>query len=166
VLVNNAVDWGDRTPDQAPALEDDEPARWRRMLQSNFHGPVEVIRAVLPSMRAQRWGRIVNVSSSIAVDGLAGAGAYGAAKGALHGLTRTLARELGPHGILTNAVMPGLTLTETNRQRLPASFLEEYGQTAAIGRLLGPEEVVPVIVFLASAANTAVIGEIVRASGG
>jgi NAD(P)-dependent dehydrogenase (short-subunit alcohol dehydrogenase family) len=166
VLINNAVDWGERTPDQAPAFEDDDPALWRRMLQANVDGHAAAIRAVLPSMRAQRWGRIVNVSSTIAADGLAGSGAYGAAKGALHGLTRTLARELGPLGILTNVVMPGLTLTETNRERLPPALVEEYGQHAATGRLLSPEEVVPVIVFLASAANTAVIGEIVRASGG
>jgi 3-oxoacyl-[acyl-carrier protein] reductase len=67
---------------------------------------------------------------------------------------------------LTNAVLPGLTLTETNRQRLPPELVETYGATSAVGRLLTPEEVAAVIVFLGSPANTAVVGELVRASGG
>jgi 3-oxoacyl-[acyl-carrier protein] reductase len=166
VLVNNAVQWGTRGPFEAPPFEEVEPDYWRPLLEANVEGPYAAIQAVLPAMRARSWGRIVNVSSGIAVDGLPGAGPYAAAKAALHGLTRTLAKELGPAGILTNVVMPGLTLTERTLERLPATLREQIAQGSPIRRLLPPEEVVPTIVFLASAANTAVTGEIIRASGG
>jgi 3-oxoacyl-[acyl-carrier protein] reductase len=108
----------------------------------------------------------VNISSGIAVDGFAGSGPYAAAKAALHGLTRTLCKELGPAGILVNVVMPGLTLTERNAARLPAELRAQVEQNSPIRRVLPPEEVAPMIVFLCSAANTAVTGEIIRASGG
>src|SRR5207247_1844223 len=121
---------------------------WRPVFEANLEGHYAAIQAVLPSMRARGWGRIVNVSSAIAVDGLPGAGPYGAAKAALHGLTRTLARELGPAGILTNVVMPGFTLTESNLERAPAALREQVAQASPIRRLLTPAEVVPTIVFL------------------
>jgi 3-oxoacyl-[acyl-carrier protein] reductase len=82
------------------------------MLRVNIEGTYAVLHAAVPFMRSRGWGRIVNVSSVVAVDGAPGAGPYAAAKAALHGLTRSLARELGPAGILVNVVMPGPTLTE------------------------------------------------------
>lgn len=97
---------------------------------------------------------------------MAGAGPYAAAKAGLHGLTRTLAKELGPANILVNVVMPGLTLTDRNAGRIPAERLRQFEEASPIRRVLPPEEVVPTIVFLGSALNTAVTGEIVRASGG
>jgi 3-oxoacyl-[acyl-carrier protein] reductase len=166
VLVNNAVQWGDRMFWDMPPFEDLPPDEWRGSLRSNIEGSYAAIQAVLPSMRAQGWGRIVNVSSAIAADGLPGSGPYAAAKAALHGLTRTLAKELGPAGILVNVVMPGLTLTERVVAMLPAEIREQREQASPIRRLLPPEEVVPTIVFLCSAANTAVTGEVIRASGG
>jgi len=166
VLVNNAVSWGDRGPREMPRFEDLSSDAWRGALRANVEGHFDAIQAVLPSMRARRWGRILNVSSGIAVDGMAGAATYGAAKAALHGLTRSLSIELGPAGILVNVVMPGLTLTEGMTARVPATFLKERAKASPIRRLLAPEEVVPMIVFLCSAANTAVTGEIIRASGG
>ena len=166
VLVNNAVAWGDRGPWQAPRFEDLPEAEWTAMLRANIEGYYAAIQAVLPSMRAKGWGRIVNVSSGLAVDGMPGAGPYVAAKAAMHGLTRTLMRELGPAGVLVNVVMPGATLTEHMIERIPAERREQMASASPIRRLLPPEEVVPTIVFLCSAANTAVTGEIIRASGG
>jgi 3-oxoacyl-[acyl-carrier protein] reductase len=164
-LVNNAVDWGSPTSWDR-GFEEVARDHWWPLLEANLGGPYAAIQAVLPAMRARSWGRIVNISSTIAVDGMAGSGTYAAAKGALHGLTRTLARELGPSGILANVVMPGLTLTEQNLERLPEEVRDEHARGPPIRRLLSPDEVVPVIVFLASAANTAVTGEMIRASGG
>jgi 3-oxoacyl-[acyl-carrier protein] reductase len=166
VLVNNAVQWGDRLPWNTPAFEQLAPDEWRPLLRANTEGHYATIQAVLPSMREQNWGRIVNVSSGIAVDGLPGSGPYAAAKAALHGLTRTLAKELGPAGILVNVVMPGLTLTERNSKMIPAAVRDSVAQTSPIRRLPTPEDVVPTIVYLCSTANTAVTGEIIRASGG
>jgi 3-oxoacyl-[acyl-carrier protein] reductase len=166
VLVNNAVSWGQRLPWNMPRFEELPDEEWRSLLRANLEGPYTAIQAVLPSMRASGWGRIVNVSSGIAVDGMPGAGPYASAKAALHGLTRTLCKELGPAGILVNVVMPGLTLTERNAGRIPPERRAEFERSSPIRRILPPEEVVPTIVFLSSAANTAVTGEIVRASGG
>jgi 3-oxoacyl-[acyl-carrier protein] reductase len=166
VLVNNAVHWGARRPWEAPRFEALPAHEWQEILRVNVEGAYAAIQAVVPSMRARGWGRIVNVSSGVAVDGVPGTGPYAAAKAALHGLTRTLAKELGPDGILVNVVMPGLTLTERNAAELPAAAREQMEKASPIRRLLAPEEVVPLIVFLCSAMNTAVTGEIIRASGG
>jgi 3-oxoacyl-[acyl-carrier protein] reductase len=84
----------------------------------------------------------------------------------LHGLTAVLARELGPLGILTNVVVPGLTVTERMAARSTPEVRDQRGKHYAIGRLLRPGEVAPTIVFLCSALNVAVTGEIIRASGG
>lgn len=115
ILINNALHGGEKSVRQQP-FEEIPPPEWRDLLRGNLEGAHLLIQAVLPSMRRQHWGRIVNVSSVVAADGYPGAATYGAAKAALHGLTRTLAKELAPEGILTNVVMPGLTLTEAVRE--------------------------------------------------
>ena len=166
ILVNNAVHWGKRAPWETPPFEELPAAEWQDVVRTNVEGAYSVLQAVVPFMRARGWGRVVNVSSGVAVDGLPGGGPYAAAKSALHGLTRTLAKELGPAGILVNVVMPGLTLTERNATQIPEAAREQIARTSPIRRLLPPDEVVPTIVFLCSAMNTAVTGEIIRASGG
>jgi 3-oxoacyl-[acyl-carrier protein] reductase len=166
VLVNNAVEWGSRLPYDMPPFESIAIDEWTGLFRANSEGAYTAIQAVLPAMRERTFGRIVNVSSGIAVDGMAGAGPYAAAKAALHGLTRTLSKELGPAGILVNVVMPGFTLTEKNLERIPPAIRQRVADGSPIRRILPPEEVVPTIVFLGSALNTAVTGEIVRASGG
>jgi 3-oxoacyl-[acyl-carrier protein] reductase len=166
ILVNNAVEWGPRQPGERPPFERLPESEWQSMLRSNVEGAMMTIQAVLPSMRERRWGRIVNVSSGIAVDGLPGAGIYAASKSALHGLTRSLFKELGPDGILTNVVMPGFTLTDRVRRTFPVAVLEQHARASPIGRLPNPEEVAATIVFIASGANTTINGEIIRSSGG
>lgn len=149
-----------------PSFEHIESGYWRPLLQANLDGHFAVMQAVLPSMRARSWGRIVNVSSTIASDGMAGVPHYAAAKAGLHGLTRSLAKEVGSAGILVNVVMPGLTLTERNLEQIHEATREQYAQAVPIGRLLTPEEVAQPIVFLGSAANSSITGAVVRASGG
>jgi 3-oxoacyl-[acyl-carrier protein] reductase len=166
VLVNNAVTYPKHHSWEAPPFEELVDADWLAYFRANVEGHVAAIQAVLPSMRERGWGRIVNVSSGVAEDGLPGLSSYGAAKASLHGLTRTLCRELGPAGILVNVVMPGPTLTERMSARLPPQARRLREQRYPIRRLLPPEEVVPTIVFLCSGANTAVTGEMIRASGG
>lgn len=166
ILVNNAVRWSERLPWDAPRFEDIPLAEWQGMIHDNLDGCFAAIQAAVPAMRAGGWGRIVNVSSGVALDGVVGAGPYAAAKAGLHGLTSVLARELGPLGILSNVVVPGFTLTEKMRAVVSPEILAQRGKAYPVGRLLAPEEVAPTIVFLCSAANTAVTGEVVRASGG
>jgi 3-oxoacyl-[acyl-carrier protein] reductase len=166
VLVNNAVDW-EPLPQAWRGLFEDCPVdRWRPRLRANIEGTYTAIQSVLPPMRRQGWGRIVNVSSAAAADGMEGFGWYAAAKSALHGLTRTVAREVGPDGILVNIVMPGATLTEQVQQNVAERTLARHAASLPIRRIPSPEEVAEVILFLGSARNTVVTGEVIRASGG
>jgi len=164
VLVNSAVQWGSVEDVTQPLLfEEVPPSRWKSMLDLNLTGVYLTLQQVVPSMRAQRWGRIVTLSSDPAFPG---AGAYAAAKAGLHGLTRVLAHELGPVGILANVVIPGFTLTERNLQLMPQHMRDMMAQQTPTGRLSTPEDVAPTIVFLASAANTQITGVLVHVSGG
>ncbi|MGO9058336.1 MAG: SDR family NAD(P)-dependent oxidoreductase [Candidatus Binataceae bacterium] len=164
ILVNNALHAGEKAVFQK--LFEEVPAEeWRELLRGNLEGAHVAIQAVLPYMRRQQWGRIVNVSSVVAADGFPGGATYGAAKAALHGMTRTLAKELAPFGILTNVVMPGLTLTEAVRHSMP-EVVEQAAKLSPIRHVPSPAEVASVIVFVASAANTTINGEVIRANGG
>jgi 3-oxoacyl-[acyl-carrier protein] reductase len=165
VLVSNAVDWAARgawPPDFAAAA----PDAWRRSLRVNLEGVFDLTQQTLPLMTASPQPRRVFVSSGTAEHGLPGEEAYAAAKSGLSGLTRCLAREYGPRGVLVNIVMPGLTLTERCRAEMPEDLRDTVARAAATGRLSVPDEVADVIVFLASRANGNITGEIVRVSGG
>jgi NAD(P)-dependent dehydrogenase (short-subunit alcohol dehydrogenase family) len=164
VLVNNAIQWSATRISQAPAFEDLPSTEWRPVLRANIEGVYSIIQSVVPSMREHGWGRILNVSSVIAEDGLPGSSWYSMVKSSLHGLTRTLSKELGPAGILINTVMPGLTHTERLDAIQPA-VRRRVEESSPIRRVLTPDEVGTVIVFLASAANSAVTGEVVRIGG-
>ncbi len=167
VLVNNAVKWQNQEEAKEKVLfEEVPPAQWRDRIRSSLEGAYLTIQCVVPMMRSQGWGRIVNISSNIAEDGIVGAGAYASAKAGLHGLTRVLAWELAPVGILTNVVMPGLTVTERAKQSIPPQILQEKASRIPTGRLSTAEDVAPLVVFLGSAANTHVNGEMIRVTGG
>nr|BBH86482.1 beta-ketoacyl-ACP reductase [Thermosporothrix sp. COM3] len=165
VLVNNAVQWGS-LEDMGKRFEDVPAQNWKPTLELSLMGVYSTLQRVVPLMRTRGWGRIVNVSSNVAEDGIPGAGAYAAAKAGLHGLTRVLARELGSAGILANVVMPGFTLTERNRDQFPAQMQAAVAQQNPTGRLTTPEDVAALIVFLCSAANGHVNGEAIRCTGG
>lgn len=165
VLVNNAVHWGEEpSPEQRfEAVPDDG---WLAVVRANIEGAVRLSRAVAGPMRERRWGRLVHVSSSLAEDGMSGAEYYATAKAALHGFSRSAAFSLGRDGdILSNVVMPGLTRTDTNTAIIEAGG-QEYAALAPIGRLLDAAEVAGPVVYLGSAANTGITGQVVRVTGG
>lgn len=165
VLVANAVEWG--APARAPPpFEELDPADWQRMLRTGLDGVFHTIRAALPSLRTRPGARIVLVSSGTAEYGMPGQAAYGAAKAGLHGLCRSLARELGPAGVLVNIVMPGLVTTERNLATIPAEVRDAVAGHSPTGRLSSPADVAAAIVFLASTANGNVTGEILHVTGG
>ncbi len=167
ILVNNAVQWGARgNPTGMTRFEDVEPEQWQNMIRSTIEGAYRTIQASLPAMRASKWGRIINISSSIADEGLPGAGAYAAGKAGLHGLTRTLSVELADAGILSNCVIPGMTLTERAKRVLPNNVKEEIANQTPTKRLTTPEEVANLVLFLGSEANGHINGELIRVSGG
>jgi 3-oxoacyl-[acyl-carrier protein] reductase len=165
VLINNAVQWGS-LEDMGKRSEDVPMSSWKPTLDLSLAGVYQTLQKVVPLMRTQTWGRIVNISSNVAEDGLPGAGAYAAAKAGLHGLTRVLARELGPVGILSNVVLPGFTLTERNRDQFPQEMQAMVARQTPTGRLTRPEDVAALIVFLGSAANGHINGEAIRCTGG
>ena len=166
VLVANAMDPCGLKLWPAPPFEELAAESWQPFLRTNVDGPYAVAQAVVPAMRAQGFGRIVMVSGTSGVDGQPGAAALATAKSALHGLVRTLTKELGPAGILVNAVLPSTTLTEHIEALLPAAARTAREHASPIRRLLGPADVVPTIAFLGSPANTGVTGELIRVSGG
>ena len=166
ILVNNAVQFVPFREARRSRFEASPAGEWNDLLRHNIEGVFATIRAVLPSMRERQWGRIVNLSSSAATDGMPGFAWYSAAKSALHGLTRTLSQELGPAGILANVVMPGPTLTESVVRGLPRAQLERYGKALPIRRLPEADDVAAVVAFLCSQANSVITGEVVRVSGG
>jgi NAD(P)-dependent dehydrogenase (short-subunit alcohol dehydrogenase family) len=162
ILVNNAIDYGPRAYlpfDRLPATH------WRRLLRTNIEGPYAATQAVVPAMRRQNWGRIVSISSIAAYDGLAGGVWYSTAKSALDGLTAAVTKELAGCGILANIVVPGLTVTGST-DAIPRELRDQYVRATPIGRLLHANEIAPLVVFLCSAVNTGITGQVIRASGG
>ena len=164
VLVNNAAPMDISGP-TGQLFEEVPLGKWEAMLRGTLEGVTLTIQCALPVMRKSGWGRIVNVSSDGA-DGWPGLGPYATAKAGLHGLTRTLAVELGAANILSNVVMPGFVLTEHNQQRVPAANQEQIKQHLPTHRLPVPEDIAAVIVFLGSPVNQQITGQIVRVTGG
>lgn len=161
-LVANAVDWGGAAPPDPTVRFEDVPLQhWQRMINANLLGTVAVIRSVLPSMRSNKWGRIVLISSSVAEEGLPGPGPYGTTKSALYGLSRSLAWEGGRDGILVNVIAPGLTLTES-RPPIPDTIIQTLAASTPTRRLSDPDDVAQLIVFLGSNANRNLTGEVIR----
>ncbi|WP_432930381.1 SDR family NAD(P)-dependent oxidoreductase [Microbispora sp. CA-135349] len=166
VLVNNAVHWGAAEPEPNLPFEAVPDERWQKVVRANVEGALRLSRAVVPSMRERRWGRMVHVSSSVAVDGMPGGEYYGAAKAALHGFSRSVAFGLGKDGdILSNVVMPGFTRTETN-VAMAEQWGGHYSARAPIGRLLDAAEVANAVVYLGSTANTGITGQAIKVTGG
>jgi 3-oxoacyl-[acyl-carrier protein] reductase len=161
VLVANAVRWGGGAPDPTIRFEDVPIDEWLAMINANLVGAAATIREVLPAMRAQKWGRIVLISSSVAEEGVPGPGPYGTAKSGLHGLARSLAWEGGRDDVLVNVVAPGFTLTE-RRPDLPQPIIDRLAAGTPTRRLSLPGDVANLIVFLGSAANGNLTGEVLR----
>ncbi|MET0134990.1 MAG: SDR family oxidoreductase [Kibdelosporangium sp.] len=161
VLVANAVRWGAAAPDLAARFEDVALVEWQATLSANVVGAAAAVKAVLPGMRERQWGRIVLVSSGVAEEGLPGPGPYGTAKAGLSGMARALAWNAGRDGVLVNVVAPGLTLTERS-PGFPPALLSGYAAATPSRRLSAPEDVAKLVVYLGSAANGNLTGELVR----
>jgi 2-hydroxycyclohexanecarboxyl-CoA dehydrogenase len=166
VLVANAAAMA-----MSPFLES-KPDEWWRQIDVNLSGHFRIVQAVIPGMRALGHGRIVIISSGWGVIGHPNATAYAASKAGLIALTKGLGRELGPQGILTNAIAPsfidteqlgvdaadaGLTLDEM-RQR--------YRELIPVRRLASPDDIAGAVAFLAGPGSSGVIGQVLQPSGG
>jgi 3-oxoacyl-[acyl-carrier protein] reductase len=161
VLVNNAaLPMSTRFPD----LTVEE---WRRVMEVNLTAPFLMTKAVLPAMRAQHYGRIINVSSSAGrmVSTLGGAH-YTASKAGILGLTRAAAKELGKFGITVNAICPGMIDTELTREHASDELLERLAASYPVPRLGTAREVADLICFAASEAAGYITGASLDINGG
>lgn len=177
VLVVNASASGGPNPKPVP-FEEVSVDSWLPQLRSEVEGAFHTVQATLPTMKAQGWGRIVFMSASIVNRGRKGEEAYTASKSALHGLNRTLATELFEHGILSNVVAPGPTVTEGLLGKLPPQVREKVADVPPeeARRLLNQampnlrfstvDDVNSAVLYLASALNGNITGNIVTVDGG
>jgi 2-hydroxycyclohexanecarboxyl-CoA dehydrogenase len=145
-------------------IDEIDPERWTRMLRVHVGGLLHVARAVVPGMVARGSGRIVAISSELAIGGGDGDAHYAAAKGAALGLMRSLAAELVPHGVLVNAVAPGPTDTPLLAPDSPWRE-PEYLATLPARRLARPDEVARVVGFLLDE-GTFLAGEVLSVNSG
>jgi NAD(P)-dependent dehydrogenase (short-subunit alcohol dehydrogenase family) len=161
ILINNAaLPLSTRFPD----LTADE---WRRAIEVNLTAPFLMTKAVFPAMRAQNYGRIINVSSSAGrmVSTLGGAH-YTASKAGLLGLTRAAAKELGKFGITVNAVCPGMIDTELTREHASDELLQRLAANYPVPRLGTALEVADLICFAASESAGYITGASLDINGG
>jgi NAD(P)-dependent dehydrogenase (short-subunit alcohol dehydrogenase family) len=166
LLVANAASMA-----MAPFLES-EPSAWWRQIDVNLSGHFRIIQAVIPGMRAQGRGRIVIIASGWGVIGHPNATAYAASKAGLIALTKGLGRELGPQGILTNAIAPSFIDTEQLRVDAEDAGItldemrERYRQEIPVRRLAAAADIAAAVAFLAGPGSGAVVGQILQPNGG
>ncbi len=161
ILVNNV---GQRDRRSLEALE---PEDFAKLLQVDLVAAFALCRLAAPSMKANKWGRIINVTSITAALARVGDPGYVAAKAGLEALTRALAADLGPHGITCNAISPGFFATETNQPMLDNPAVgPPYAKRVPLGRWGRPEEIAGAAVFLASDAASYVNGHTLIVDGG
>jgi 3-oxoacyl-[acyl-carrier protein] reductase len=142
------------------------PEDFDRIQWVNVRAPFLICRAALPHMRAQRWGRIVNVTSIFGIVGKELRGAYTSSKFALDGMTAALAAEAAADGVLANCIAPGVIDTELTRQVLDENRLAALLSRVPIGRLGRPEEVAAFVAWLAGPENTFISGQNLAIDGG
>jgi 2-hydroxycyclohexanecarboxyl-CoA dehydrogenase len=166
VLVANAAAMA-----MSPFLDAD-PAQWWRQVEVNLSGHFRLIQAVVPGMRARGHGRIIVIASGWGVIGHPNATAYAASKSGLIALTKGLGRELGPDGILANALAPAFIDTEQLLvdARDAGISLEEmrqrYRGLVPVGKLATTDDIAAAISFLAGPGSTGFVGQVLQPTGG
>jgi 2-hydroxycyclohexanecarboxyl-CoA dehydrogenase len=166
VLVANAAAMA-----MSPFLDAD-PAQWWRQVEVNLSGHFRLIQAVVPGMRALGHGRIIVIASGWGVIGHPNATAYAASKSGLIALTKGLGRELGPDGILANALAPAFIDTEqllVDAQDAGISLEEmrqRYRDLVPVGKLATTDDVAAAISFLAGSGSTGFVGQVLQPTGG
>ena len=160
ILVNNAgiIKRG--------STEDHSYEDWDRVMAVNLRGTYNCSKAVIPIMKKQRCGKIVNISSIAGkVGDIASAPSYGSSKGAINALTKSMARELAEYGICVNAVAPHAIETEMSAEWSQEKRRQLMSQIP-LKRLGRPEEVAAAVLFLASDEASFITGEILDVNGG
>jgi 3-oxoacyl-[acyl-carrier protein] reductase len=159
ILVNNA---GITRDNLALRMKD---AEFDEVIDTNLRAVFRLSRAVMRGMMKARWGRIINVTSVVGASGNAGQANYAAAKAAVVGMTKSLARELGSRNITVNCVAPGFIDTDMT-SGLPEAARTKMFEEIPLARLGTAQEVADCVAWLASDKASYVTGEVVRVNGG
>ena len=159
VLINNA---GVAQQKLFTDVTDDD---WSWMLATNLSGAFYTCRAVLPGMISRRYGRIINVGSIWGQVGASCEVAYSASKAALIGMTKALAKEVGPSNVRVNCIAPGVIDTEMNAEFSDADIAALCDETP-IGRIGTPDEIAKLIVYLSSDSASFITGQVISPNGG
>lgn len=159
ILINNA---GIISDSLLMRMKDED---FDRVMDTNLKGTYFCSRLAVPGMIKRRWGRIVNVSSVVGIRGNAGQTNYSASKAAVHGFTKSLAKEVSGRNVTVNAVAPGYIRTATTNV-LSEKLKDTVRSWIPMGRFGEPEEVAPLIVFLCSEDARYITGDVVRVDGG
>lgn len=163
ILVNNAG------LDQHAFFTDTTPADWARLIAVNLGAVLACTHAILPSMQAGQFGRIINIASEAARLGSKGGAVYASAKAGVIGFTRSIARENARYGITANVIAPGPIRTPMLEQAVAAGgdkLLRAMTDATLLRRLGEPEEVANAALFLASDQAAYITGETLGVSGG
>jgi NAD(P)-dependent dehydrogenase (short-subunit alcohol dehydrogenase family) len=163
VLINNAAIFS--TLEMRP-FEQIPLAEWEQVLRVNVTGPFLCSRALVPLMRKNKWGRIINMASGAVTLGRPNYLHYIASKAALAGMSHSMACELGGDGITVNAVLPGATFTEVPRKTVTPEQKERIIAMQSIARPQVPEDLLGVVLFLASDASAFMTGQELTVDGG
>ena len=163
ILVNNAALFRNLA---LKPIEEISSAEWDRVLAVNLRGPFNMVKAVLPQMKQQRRGKIVNISSNTVFSGGPGMSHYVASKAGVIGFTRSLAREAGPAGICANVVAPGLTDNEAAQSIISPERFNIVTGLRAIGRHQTPQDLVGTVLFLCSGESDFITGQVFNVDGG
>ena len=162
ILVNNA---GFYSVERRPFWEIDS-GEWDKMMMINVRSVFLCSRAVSKPMRDQESGRIINISSSVITFGMPNLMHYVAAKSAVAGMTRSMARELGSYGISVNAVAPGLVPTDSVMEAVGQEMLEDAVQSQAIQQPLDPRDIAAAVAYLCGPEAGMVSGQTILVNGG
>jgi 3-oxoacyl-[acyl-carrier protein] reductase len=160
ILVNNAA-----IMNFEPFMESTE-ARWREEIETNVFGPLRLTHLVVPQMIRQGGGKIVNLSSQLALVGWEKAPVYSGTKGFILTWTKSLARELGSHNINVNAIGPGSIFTDMNANIYDEATKEQRRQNLPLRRWGTPRDVAECALFLASDAGSFLTGQMLGPNGG
>jgi NAD(P)-dependent dehydrogenase (short-subunit alcohol dehydrogenase family) len=165
ILINNAAMFADLDHTRFEDIDEDE---WDRVMRVNVRGLWQVSKAVVPIMRTQKYGKIVNIASTTALKGAPNMLHYVASKGAVISLTKAMAREVGSDNICVNAVAPGLTLSEGVMEKgmWSEEFIDKQAASRPLKRRSMPEDIVGTVLFFASHESDFMTGQTVAIDGG
>lgn len=160
ILINNA---GMNNPQAIDTINDEV---WDKILEVNLSSCMALTRALVPQMKARKWGRIIHISSIMGLVSKEKRNAYSATKSALIGLARASALDLGEFGVTVNCIAPGPFLTDMPMSILSDREKQEFAAMTALNRWGDPSELVGPALFLASEAGSYVTGHVLVVDGG